>query len=162
MGPVEQWFGKRDRYTLDQRHELHHTFKAGSDRRSFLIRFKRHLFSRFASTGLPICTDSHLCIVRPRRNPFQQSPGLQCATSHNQLLNRQCRYTDFQYERRFAAVSGTGRAFFRLGLPFFYGRNVYTAIEGSSTPVATSVLGVLEIDQSHWDIVALNQSVMNK
>jgi len=41
--------------------------------------------------------------------------------------------------RAFYNVAGTfGAPFFDFGLPFFYGRNVYTGIEGKTTPGASA------------------------
>ena len=56
------------------------------------------------------------------------------------VANADTLFTDFPNDAAFGDLAGpaSSQAYFDWGLPFFYGRNVYTAIEGATAPGGTT------------------------
>ncbi|MGC2551350.1 MAG: DUF3443 family protein, partial [Candidatus Sulfotelmatobacter sp.] len=56
------------------------------------------------------------------------------------VANADTLFTDFPNDAAFGDLAGPAgsQAYFDWGLPFFYGRNVYTAIEGATAPGGTT------------------------
>jgi hypothetical protein len=89
-----------------------------------------------ASTGLPICTDLTFWYCPSSTQSFSavtQGSNGATATINFSIANADT-LTSNMNDGVAAGLGGPGPGLFDWGLPFFYGRNVYTAIEGSSTP----------------------------
>lgn len=91
----------------------------------------------FPSTGTPICASGFYCPISPFTIAIGV-PGLNGANSSTSFLVANAD-TFFRTHPNFGvAPSLAGNAFgtqsVDLGVPFFFGRSVYTAIEGKATP----------------------------
>jgi hypothetical protein len=53
------------------------------------------------------------------------------------VTNADTLFNDDPSDNGFGDLGGPASGYFDWGLPFFYGRNVYTAILGASTPGGT-------------------------
>jgi hypothetical protein len=89
-----------------------------------------------ASTGLPTCTDLTFWYCPSSTQSFSavtQGSNGATATINFSIANADT-LTSNTNNGVAAGLGGPSPGLFDWGLPFFYGRNVYTAIEGSSTP----------------------------
>jgi Protein of unknown function (DUF3443) len=89
-----------------------------------------------ASTGLPTCTDLTFWYCPSSTQSFSavtQGANGATATINFSIANANS-LTSNTNDGVAAGLGGPSPGLFDWGLPFFYGRNVYTAIEGSSTP----------------------------
>jgi hypothetical protein len=89
-----------------------------------------------ASTGLPTCTDLTFWYCPSSTQSFSAvTQGANGATATINFSIANADTLTFNTNNTVAAgLGGPSPGLFDWGLPFFYGRNVYTAIEGSSTP----------------------------
>jgi hypothetical protein len=89
-----------------------------------------------ASTGLPTCRDLSFWYCPSATQTLSAvTQGTNGATATiNFGIGNADMLTSNSNVGVAADLGGPGAGLFDWGLPFFYGRNVYTAIEGSSTP----------------------------
>jgi hypothetical protein len=90
------------------------------------------------TTGIPVCSDN---------SAFYCPSASQSLTATNQGANGSTGNVNFivgnadmlsnGIDAAINGLAGPNSGAFDWGLPFFYGRNVYTAIEGQSTPGGT-------------------------
>jgi hypothetical protein len=91
------------------------------------------------TTGMPVCSDNSgfYCPASPLNfTATTTSSGSSTATISFSVANADSLFsngTDFAFSNLGGPNSGT----IDWGLPFFFGRNVYTAIDGRSTPQST-------------------------
>jgi hypothetical protein len=124
-------------YTLDQNGNFTTRYNNQSYNQSFLDSGSNALFFLTSSaTGIPDCSDA----------PFFYCPtSTQNLLATNQGSNGTSGQVKFSVANADNLFKGNATAFddlagpnpldgFDWGLPFFFGRNVYTAIEGKSTP----------------------------
>lgn len=115
-------------------------FKSQSFPKSFIDSGSNGLFFLDATTtGIPACTD----------NPFYCPSSTQNLTAVNQGTNGTSTSISFSVANAdqlfspsnpnflFSNLGAPNPGIFDWGLPFFFGRNVFTAIEGKSTPGGT-------------------------
>lgn len=95
-----------------------------------------YFFLDAAATGLPVCTDTadFYCPASPRafsattRGGNGTTANVNFSIDNADTLLRAVRFSVF------GELGGPNAGNFDWGLPFFYGRTVFTAIEGQSTP----------------------------
>ena len=100
-------------------------------------------FLTAASSGIPDCADanSFYCPTRPTSTLAlsavnQGAGGVGSGTVNFSVANADGLFNNFSNDTVLGDLAGPNTlAGFDWGLPFFYGRNVFTAIEGKSTPV---------------------------
>ena len=88
-----------------------------------------------ATTGMPICTDTSFWYCPASTTPFNVSNQATGGSPH--ALSFSVGNFDQLVAGSNAAVNGTAGPnpnTFDFGLPFFYGRNVYTSIQGTTAP----------------------------
>jgi Protein of unknown function (DUF3443) len=88
-----------------------------------------------ATTGMPICTDTSFWYCPTSTTPFNVSNQATGGSPH--ALSFSVGNFDQLIAGANAAVNGTAGpnpSTFDFGLPFFYGRNVFTSIAGSTAP----------------------------
>jgi hypothetical protein len=93
-----------------------------------------------ATTGIPACADEHGFYCPDRTTAL--SATLRGATSAASaasftVANADTLFTAAPDAVAFADLAGPSPGIFDWGLSFFYGRRVFTAIEGQSTPAGT-------------------------
>ena len=125
-------------FPLNSSGEFSTTFK-GQTYPSFVDSGSNALFFLDASTtGLSICSDNSGFYCPPSSTNFSATTfssatkaiiSFTVANADSLFSNR----TDFV----FSTLGGPNSGTFDWGLPFFFGRNVYTAIEARSTPVGS-------------------------
>jgi hypothetical protein len=92
-------------------------------------------FQDAATIGMPICTDTSFWYCPASTTPFNVSNQATGGSPHS--LSFSVGNFDQLIAGSNAAANGTAGpnpGTFDFGLPFFYGRNVYTSIEGTTAP----------------------------
>lgn len=129
-------------YTTDASGNFATTFKSQSYSQSFLDSGSNALFFLTSSTaGVPVCPDAtffycpsstqSLSAVNRGSNGASGTVTFSVANADNLLHNNPQAFV-------FGDLAGPNSlSGFDWGLPFFFGRNVFTAIEGKSTPGGT-------------------------
>ena len=91
-----------------------------------------------ATTGLPVCTDNSGFYCPGSTTNLSATTS---ASGTNATINFSVGNADALFAQRgnfvFATLGGANSGTFDWGLPFFFGRNVYTAIESRSTPAGS-------------------------
>jgi hypothetical protein len=124
-------------YSVDSSGDITTTFQGHSYSSSFIDSGTNAIyFLDSATTGLATCPDASFFYCPP-------TPAVLAAT--NRGLNGSSATVNFTVANADTLFNGPNAAFdnlggpnvgsFEWGLPFFFGRNVYTAIELQSTPV---------------------------
>jgi hypothetical protein len=103
------------------------------------------------TTGIPACTGSLSSFYCPTSTlslsaTIQDTTGLVTTTVDFSIANAEALsaspanvvFGNLGGPSVASAVTGTG-GYFDWGLPFYFGRNVFTSIEGQSTPVGTEL-----------------------
>ncbi len=90
-----------------------------------------------ATTGMPVCSDATDFYCPPTTRTFSATNrGVNGATSSVTFTVGNLDALSEQFSA-FSEVAGPNPGAFDWGLSFFFGRTVYTAIEGQSTPGGT-------------------------
>jgi len=123
-------------FPLDSNGGFTTTYKNVAYTGSFIDSGSNGLFFLDASTtGLPICTDTSFWYCPASTTTFNVSNQTTGGTPH--ALSFSVGNFDQLIAGSNAAINGTAGpnpGTFDFGLPFFYGRNVYTSIEGTTAP----------------------------
>jgi len=129
-------FGSATKFMADARQNFTTTFNGQSYPRSFIDSGSNGIFFLdAATTGLPACTrSSNVFYCPPAARAFTATQvganGTSAAVSFS-AGNIDGRNGTFSV---FGEATGANAGGFNWGLPFFFGRSVFTAIEGQSTP----------------------------
>jgi hypothetical protein len=122
-------------FTVDSRADFSTTFNGQAYAKSFLDSGSNGIFFLdSATTGLPECTSS---------KGFYCPPTLRALSATQTGVNGASAVVAFNAGNvdrfngafsAFAETTGSSPGSFDWGLPFFYGRTVFTALQGASTP----------------------------
>ena len=129
-------------YTMNSSAEVTTTFKEQSYPGSFLDSGSNGLFFlNTAATGIPVCTDDSgfYCPLSPSTESL--SATITGANNARATVDFSVANADSLFSNPgdsvFSDLGGPSPGIFDWGLPFFFGRNVFTAIDGASTPNGT-------------------------
>lgn len=99
----------------------------------------------FNDSSIPDCSDSDFFCPSSTLNLSATTQGFSTGTGtvDFSVANADALFTEFPNDAAFSGLAGPAStppapAYFDWGLPFFYGRNVYTAIEGATAPGGTT------------------------
>jgi len=99
----------------------------------------------FNDSSIADCSDSDFFCPSSTVNLSATTQGFSTGTGtvNFSVANADTLFTEFPNDAAFGGLAGPAStppapAFFDWGLPFFYGRNVYTAIEGATAPGGTT------------------------
>ncbi len=124
-------------YTMTTSADLTTSFKGQGYPGSFLDSGSNGLFFlNTAATGIPVCTDnSGFYCPSSTQNLSATITGTNnaSATVSFSVANADSLFSNAG-DSVFSELGGPSPGIFDWGLPFFFGRNVFTAIEGASTP----------------------------
>jgi hypothetical protein len=118
------------------------TFKGQGYPGSFLDSGSNGLFFlNTAATGMPVCTDASgfYCPLSPSTQSLSATitgANNASATVDFSVTNADNLFSN-QGDSVFGDLGGPSPGIFDWGLPFFFGRNVFTAIDGAPTPNGT-------------------------
>jgi hypothetical protein len=134
--------GAATKYAVDNFANFTTVFKGQSYSSSFLDSGSNGLFFlTAASSGIPDCADANFfyCPTSPSTLSLsavnQGAGGVGSGTVNFSVANADNLFKDDPNDTVLGDLAGhNALAGFDWGLPFFYGRNVFTAIEGKSTP----------------------------
>ncbi len=94
-----------------------------------------------ATTGIPTCSSPNQDWYCPSTSPMNLSATIQGTNNASTTINFTIENADTLFnntnDTAYSTLSGTNPGSFDWGLPFFYGRNVYVAIENMSTSGGT-------------------------
>ena len=124
-------------YTVDNSGNFTTTYKGQSYSQSFVDSGSNgYFFLNSSTTGIPDCSiDTGFYCPASTQNLSATNQGTNGAsgTVSFSVANAQTLFSN-QSDTAFNNLGGSGLDAFDWGLPFFFGRNVFTAIEGKSTP----------------------------
>jgi len=132
--------GRATVYTPDGFGNFSVSYKGKSYATSFIDSGSNGYFFLDASTtGMPVCADASGFYCPASTQSFtasaQGTNGASGAVSFS-IANADTLFSNLS-DSVFSELGGPAPNMFDLGLPFFFGHNVYTAIEGKSTPGGT-------------------------
>jgi hypothetical protein len=129
-------------YTIDDYAEFSTTFNGSTYPGSFLDSGSNGLyFLDSSATGIPVCSDN---------TAFYCPSGVQNLSATNvgengatgtvkfSVANADTLFDDDGSATAYSQLAGPNSGAFDWGLPFFYGRNVFTSIAGTSSPGGTA------------------------
>jgi len=132
--------GSAQVYTTDQFGNFTTTYKGNSYPGSFIDSGSNGLFFLdSASTGVPVCGDaSGFYCPASTQNLSAQNSGTNGThgTVNFSIANADSLFSN-SVDAAFADLGGPSAGVFDWGVPFFFGRTVFTAITGKSTPAGT-------------------------
>jgi hypothetical protein len=132
--------GSATKYAVDNFGNFITTFKGQSYSSSFLDSGSNGLFFLTATISqIPDCTDANFFYCPSATENLsavnQGAGGVGSGTVNFSVANADSLFNNFPSDNVFGDLAGPNTlAGFDWGLPFFYGRDVYTALEGKSTP----------------------------
>jgi hypothetical protein len=92
-------------------------------------------------TGIPVCSDANYFYCPSSTQNLSAtnagSTGTPSGSVSFSVANADNLFNTYPNDSAFAQLAGPNSGGFDWGLPFFFGRNVYTAIQGQSTPGGT-------------------------
>lgn len=128
-------------YTLDANGNFTTTYSGQSYNQSFLDSGSNGLyFLTSSATGIPACSDAPFFYCPSSTQNLSASNQGSTGTSGQinfSVANADNLFNNNPNAAVFEDLAGPGFGGFDWGLPFFLGRNVFTAIEGKSTPGGT-------------------------
>ena len=125
-------------YAVNNQGDFTTTFKGKAYSNSFIDSGSNGLFFLDTSTtGIPECSNSQgfYCPSSTQNLSATTQANGANATINFSVANAETMFTNSS-DSVFPGLAGPSPNSFDWGLPFFFGRNVYTAIEGKSTPAA--------------------------
>jgi len=127
-------------YTVDASGDLTTTYKGKSYPNSFVDSGSNgYFFLTSSATGIPSCSSAtgfYCPSSKQSLSATNQGSNGASGTVNFSLANAESLFAN-QADFVFNNLGGPGHDSFDWGLPFFFGRNVFTAIEGRSTPAGT-------------------------
>ena len=129
-------------YPVDEYGNFVTTFNSQTYNQSFIDSGSNGLFFLgTGTTGLPACADADYFYCPSTTQTFSATnsgpTGTPSAAVSFSVANADNLFNDNPNATVLGQLAGPNSLGFDWGLPFFYGRNIFTAIEGSSTPGGT-------------------------
>lgn len=130
-------------YTVDDFGNFITSYKNTAYNQSFIDSGSNGLYFLNAGiAGIPVCSDANFFYCPTSTDNLsattQGSNGVTSSTVNFSVANADTLFNSNPSDTVFQQLAGPNSlAGFDWGLPFFYGRNVFTAIEGRSTPGGT-------------------------
>lgn len=129
-------------YSVDDRGNFVTTYNSQSYNQSFIDSGSNGLyFLGSGNTGLPACPDADYFYCPSSTQTFSATnsgaTGSPSAAVSFSVANADDLFNNNPNATVFGQLAGPNSFGFDWGLPFFYGRNIFTAIEGKSTPGGT-------------------------